>query len=156
MPQLKNDLETTLYLTIHGHPKKSVQEIADAIGISASYLYRSALTGESGCNFPLQRLIALMQATNDYRVLDHINARCNRVSVKLPQVSRLKRADTKAMHEIEGHYHKVIALVHGFFTQPDAETATALLAEIPKHVENMLAIKAAVRDYNQQEMEFTK
>lgn len=63
------DLKTSLYLTVHGG-KKSVEQIADECGITANYLYRACLEGESGCRFPLDLLLPLMQATGDYRVLD--------------------------------------------------------------------------------------
>lgn len=78
-----------LYETIHRN-KKPLKLIAEEIGISESYLTRSALpdieeldTG-TGCRFPLKKLVPLIRATGDYSVLDNIEHNLGRVGVALP------------------------------------------------------------------------
>lgn len=78
-----------LYDTIHRN-KKPLKLIAEEIGLSESYLTRSALpdleesdTG-TGCRFPLKKLVPLIRATGDYSVLDHIEHTLGRFGVALP------------------------------------------------------------------------
>ena len=82
------DLKTHLHGTIHRHAAKSVPQIADDLGISASYLYRAALPCEgetaTGCRFPLDLLIPLVRSTGDYQVLDYLEAAVGRVAIVLP------------------------------------------------------------------------
>ena len=87
-------LKDALHATIHRHPTKSVAAIAEEIGISENYLYRSALPDQdmdgqgTGCRFPLKSLIPLVRATADFQVLDYIEFSMGRVAVTLPAVDR--------------------------------------------------------------------
>ena len=82
-------IKECLYDTIHRN-KKPLKLIAEEIGISESYLTRSALpdTEESdtgtGCRFPLKKLVPLIRATGDYSVLDNIEHNLGRFGVALP------------------------------------------------------------------------
>lgn len=81
------NIKTILYEAIHRN-KKTVSQIADETGISANYLYRSSLPIEqSGVRFPVDYLIPLMKATNNYTLLKHIAHTCGFVLVKVPSVT---------------------------------------------------------------------
>lgn len=85
-------IKTILYETIHRN-KKSVEQIADDIGISSNYLYRSGLPlDESGVKFPLDYLVPLMKATVNYAILEKIAMICGFLLVKEPRV-RTPRAE---------------------------------------------------------------
>lgn len=87
-----NTLRETLYNTIHRN-KKPLKLIAEEIGMSENYLTRAALpdTEESdtgtGCRFPLKKLIPLIQSTNDFAVLDHIENSLGRVAIPVPRAN---------------------------------------------------------------------
>jgi hypothetical protein len=145
------DLKTHLYLTVHGS-KKSVEQLADECGISASYLYRACLDGESGCRFPLDLAIPLMQASGDFQVLDHLNMRCGRITVNLARVARLKRKDPAAMNEIQRSFNAVMAQVLEFFETPDPTRIPEIEDALHKHLCEVAALKRTVADFHQQEM----
>lgn len=82
-------LTEALYNTVH-RGAKALKVIAEEIGVSDSYLTRAALpdhddceTG-TGCRFPLKKLIPLIRSTDDYQVLDAIEASLGRVAITLP------------------------------------------------------------------------
>jgi len=84
-------IKEALYLTVHGHSALSVEAIAEQLGISASYLYRSVTPDPdtdgpdaSGCRFPLRQLIPLIRATGDYQALDFVERALGRVAVPMP------------------------------------------------------------------------
>jgi hypothetical protein len=145
------DLKTQLHFTVHG-ARKSVPELADEIGVSASYLYRACTEGESGCKFPLELLIPLMQASGDYALLDHLNARCGRITTSLPRVGRLKRKDPQVVNEIERKFHEVMAAVLKFFEAPDQANVPAITAALHAHLCEVAALKRTVADFQQQEL----
>ena len=94
MAQSKN-IKSILYETIHRN-KKTVEQIADEIGISANYLYRSGLPlEESGVKFPVDYLTPLMKTTKNYRILEHIAYLCGFLLVK--EQRAVAKTDTTEM-----------------------------------------------------------
>jgi len=85
-------LKERLYHTIHLNPKP-LKAIAEEIGVSGNYLSRSALPDQeesdtgSGCRFPLNKLIPLIRATNDFSILDYIEESLGRVAIQAPPAS---------------------------------------------------------------------
>jgi hypothetical protein len=83
-------IKTILYETIHRN-KKTVDQIADEIGISANYLYRAGLPlEESGAKFPIDYLIPLMKSTGNYSILEQIANICGFLLVKEPRIKTPK------------------------------------------------------------------
>jgi hypothetical protein len=99
-------LKDNLYKTIH-KGEKPLKAIAEEIGLSENYLYRAATpdanesdTG-TGCRFPLNKLIPLIKATNNFSVLDWIERDLGRVAITIPPkrqkpVSDICRSTVKA------------------------------------------------------------
>ncbi len=83
-------LKDCLYQTLHRN-NKPLKAIAEELGVSESYLYRSALPDQedsetgTGCRFPLKKLIPLILVTGDYCTLDHIENALGRVAIFLPK-----------------------------------------------------------------------
>jgi hypothetical protein len=84
-------LKEALHNCIHRHPRLSVAAIAEAVGMSESYLYRAALPDQdtdgdnaSGVRFPIKNLVPLIAITGDTGPLDYIEAAIGRVGVPLP------------------------------------------------------------------------
>ena len=142
------DLKTTLHFTIHGS-KLSVEQIADELGISTSYLYRACLDGESGCRFPLDLLLPLMKATGDHSILDHLNSRCDRVTVSLPRSGQFKAKDPQAINEVQRNFNEVMGQLLKFFGNPNPKQVDAVMAGLHKHLCEVAAIKRAVKNFNQ-------
>ena len=145
------DLKTALYFTVHGSAK-SVAQIADDCGISTSYLYRACLEGESGCKFPLELLLPLMQSTGDYSVLDHLNARTARITASLPRVAKLKKKDPQTINEISGHFNGVMAKLLQFYDSPTPDLQVSIEADLHRHLCEIAAMKRSIRDFRQGEL----
>ncbi len=85
-------LKEALHKTIHQHETLSVEAMAEELGVSASYLYRSVLPDEdmskgkktTGVRFPLKQLAPLIRLTGDFQALDHIEQSLGRVAIPLP------------------------------------------------------------------------
>jgi len=72
--------------------KKSVNQLGDETGISASYLYRACNPeDESNVRFPLDYFVPLMMATNNFSVLKHIANLCGFVLTLLPKLKVNKK-----------------------------------------------------------------
>lgn len=142
------DLKTQIYMTIRAS-KKSVEQIADEVGCSASLLYRYGLDGESGAEFPLKRLIPLMQATGDTRILRHLNARSGLATVSQPRVRKLKLKDPQVINEIQQNFTHLFAEFCKFCETASKEQVAGLLDAIHKHACDVAAMDRAVRDFQQ-------
>ena len=83
------DLKKVIHDTVHNKKSpKSVEQLADECGCSASYLYRGGLPYDdngSGCRFPLEYVIPLMLAQKDFSILQHIAHRTNHLEVRIPR-----------------------------------------------------------------------
>lgn len=123
-------LDEALYNTIHRNDKP-LKAIAEEIGMSASYLTRSALpdnedseTG-SGCRFPLKKLISLIRATGNFSVIDFVEHALGRVAFKLPvcrgekDIVRQAMKATKEFGELMGEVSK--AMDDRIITKPERE-----------------------------------
>lgn len=82
-------MSKTIKILLHEtllNSKKSVQQLADETALSASYLYRACNPeDESNVRFPLDYLIPLMNATNNYSIIKHIASICGFVLTTLPK-----------------------------------------------------------------------
>lgn len=126
MPQSKS-VKTILYETIHRN-KKTVEQIADEIGISANYLYRAGLPlDESGVKFPVDYLIPLMKATGNYAILEQIANICGFLLVKEPRVKVPKIESI----ELVSNYQEVTTLavrqLKKFLDKPTQENYTEVI-----------------------------
>lgn len=84
-------LKDAIYKMIHQHPSKSLEAIAEEIGMAPSYLNRAALPDPdiddretSGVRFPLKKLIPLTRATDDFSALDYIEQALGRAAFAMP------------------------------------------------------------------------
>lgn len=85
-------LKDCLYQTLHRN-QKPLKLIAEEIGMSENYLYRSCLPEPeeseigTGCRFPLKKLVSLVRCTGDFSVLDFIEQSLGRAAFPLPTSS---------------------------------------------------------------------
>lgn len=113
-------IKTTLYQTIHRN-KKSVEQIADEMGISASYLYRAGLpTDESGVKFPVEHITPLVKATKDNSILEHLASLNGCILVKVPHYINSKSDEIDMVDEYQDATTKALRALKEFLNKPDA------------------------------------
>lgn len=114
-------IKTILYETIHRN-KKSVEQIADEIGISANYLYRAGLPlDESGVKFPLDYLVPLMKATGNYAILEKIAWICGFLLVKEPKVKIPKIEEAELIADYQDATTLAVRCLKKFLDKPNEE-----------------------------------
>lgn len=120
-------IKTILYETIHRN-KKSVEQIADEIGISASYLYRAGLPlDESGVKFPIDYLIPLMKTTNDYAILEKIAMICGFLLVREPRVRTPRIEGTELIADYQDATTLAVRCLKKFLDKPTEEQYTEVI-----------------------------
>lgn len=136
-------IKTLLYETIHRN-KKSVEQIADELGISASYLYRAGLPlDESGVRFPLDYLIPLMKATNNYAILEQIANICGFLLVKEPRVKMPKVEAIELVTDYQEATTHAIRCLKKFLDQPTQDHYDAVLTAL----QSVMTRSAEVKKY---------
>ncbi|WP_337872907.1 phage regulatory CII family protein [Ignavibacterium sp.] len=113
-----NSIKTILYGTIHRN-KKSVEQIADEIGISANYLYRAGLPlDESGVKFPVDYLVPLMKTTKNYRIIEHIAFLCGFLLVREPRVGSKGTDKTELVSDYQEITIEAVRCLKKFLDKP--------------------------------------
>ena len=120
------------------NPTDSQYQLAEEVGMSPSYLTRSALPDKddaddpglaTGCRFPLKKLIPLIRASSDFRLLDYIERSLGRVAFSVPRnrpgFERLHAELSKSIKEF-GELVKVVgdSLEDGKITDAEREHCT--------------------------------
>jgi len=120
-------IKTILYETIHRN-KKSVEQIADEIGISTNYLYRAGLPlEESGVKFPLEYLIPLMKATGNYAILEQIASICGFLLIKEPRVKIPRIESIELINEYQDITTHAVRILKKFLDKPTQENYEEVL-----------------------------
>jgi hypothetical protein len=151
--KVTESLKTLLYETIHRNTKPAAQ-LADETGISYSYLCRAGLpTDESGVKFPLEHLIPLMKAANDYSVLKHLNAICGFMSFRVPRGFADKRDEKEAV----SHYQQLCATsvncLLEFFRSPSPKGMKAVNQSLADVMEYAATLNKRIANFRQLELE---
>lgn len=111
---MQKTIKKELYQTIHRN-NKSIDQIADEIGVSANSIYRYCLEGESGSEMPLSRLVPLMKATKNFELLTHIARICGFLVVKIPKVSANKGTEIDLVDNYQDATTKACRSLKSFF-----------------------------------------
>jgi hypothetical protein len=134
-------LDQVVAETVRKH-RGGVEELADFLGKSASYLYRVSNPFDEGAPLPLKYAIPLMEHTKDYSLLKHIALRCGFLCVKIPRVRSAKETEI-------GLYQKcqveATQSVIAFFRKEKSvdETLDAIRKELEAAAGFLKAIEAA-------------
>lgn len=146
-----NSIKSCLYETIHRN-KKSVVQLADETGISSSYLYRSALpTDESGVRFPLDYLLPLMKATDNYSVLKHIANLCGFILISLPKFKINKKEKNEFISDYQESTVNAAKKLISFFNEPTKDNYKEVSASLHIVIEKSCSAKQLVeKEYNGQ------
>lgn len=135
-PTIKN----ILYSTIHRN-RKTIEQIADEMGISANSLYKYCYEGEAGVDMPISRILPLMNITKNYTLLKHIAHLAGFVCVKIPKMASIKKRDeVDILDDYQGCTVVSIKALKDFFNDPTAENYSsaknALLEVMEKSAQN--------------------
>lgn len=131
---MNETIKTLLYKTIHRN-KKSIEQIADEIGITSNSLYRYCLDGESGSDLPLKRLVPLMIATKNFSILDHIARICGFVLIKVPRFANKREESIDILDNYQESTGQAQRSLKEFFRNPDQthyDKAKEALLEVMK------------------------
>ena len=151
--KVTESLKTLLYETIHRNAKPAAQ-LADETGISYSYLCRAGLpTDESGVKFPLEHLIPLMKASNDYSVLKHINTICGFLSVRVPRGFTDKLDEADAVNHYNKLCHDASELLLEFFKSPSSKKLKATSEALRDVMEYSATLNKRITNFRQLELE---
>ncbi|NMB83025.1 MAG: hypothetical protein GYA14_14530 [Ignavibacteria bacterium] len=149
-----NSIKSCLYETIHRN-KKSVAQLADETGISSSYLYRSALpTDESGVRFPLDYLLPLMKATNNYSVLKHIANLCGFVLTPLPHLKKNKKEKNEMIAEYQDSTVTATKKMIVFFNSPTEDNFNEATKSLHDVLEKSCSAKHIIEKEFSGQLEF--
>jgi hypothetical protein len=85
-------LDQVVAETVRKH-RGGVEELADFLGKSASYLYRVSNPFDEGAPLPLKYAIPLMEHTKDYSLLKHIATRLGFLCIRLPRIKKAREEE---------------------------------------------------------------
>jgi hypothetical protein len=110
-------LKDSIYETIHKN-EKSLEQLAEEINVSSSYLTRSALPDKdesdtgTGCRLAVKFLVPLTRAAGNFLILDHIEASVGRVAFRLPsEIKSIPELHLQTMNIVKefGHFMSEVA-----------------------------------------------
>ncbi len=142
-------LKDILYLALHSS-KKSASEIADQLGVSENYLYRSVMPTESGVKFPVELLIPFMRATENFQPLRHIAHRSGFFLFKPVSPSKVKPRDILTGYQQS--YLELVKNLQDFFEKPSNKQA--ILDQLDRFQEYTATLKYFLSRYEIREFDF--
>jgi hypothetical protein len=104
---------------------KTIEQIADEIGIKASSLYRYGNPSDAGSDIPLKRLVPLMNSTKNYSVLKHLAKICGFIMIKVPRVAISKGDDIDLVSDYQESTNNAVRFLSKFLKNPTQESYEA-------------------------------
>lgn len=136
-----NSIKVLLYETVHKN-QKSVEQIADETGISSSYLYRSVLPSDkSGARFPLDYLIPVMKAADNYSVLKHLASLCGYALLGLPRDLNNTANKSRVLNDFQQATITAASRLLAFFSDTSKENHEAVNAALQEVIEKSAMLK---------------
>lgn len=140
-------IKELLYKTAHRN-KKSIKQLADETGISDNYLYRACLpVDESGVKYPLDKLVPLMKAANDYSILSHIANICGFILVKIPVFKAKKGEAIDIYDDYQEATANALASLKAFFKEPSKSNKDSVDEALMKVLEESQTAKKYCEKY---------
>jgi DNA-binding phage protein len=140
-----------LHNTLHTS-KKSVAQLADETGMSASYLYRACNPeDESNARFPLDYLLPLMHATKNYSIIKHIANLCGFVLTVLPSPKPNRKEKNAFISEYQDKTVTATKHLIKFFDEPTEENFKTVSDSLQKVLETSINAKISIeKEYSGQ------
>jgi len=128
--------------------------IADKMGISDNYLYRMCLPDdESGVKFPLDKLIPLMNATENYSILEYLANLCGFLLVKSPRFKAFKGDSIDLIDNYQDCTVTALKKLKDFFNNPSADSYEAVNEALTEVMTQSAAAKSFVKKTKSGQME---
>lgn len=138
-------LNEAIYTTLH-RSKKELAEIADDCGVSANSLYRYSSPEESNsfAALPLQRVLPILNSTNNDAILDFLEMKRGRIAFKIPRVACSKLNDS----EIVEHYQNVtidaVKALRQFLSKPNKKNLRSVEDALIEVMQESASVKKYV------------
>jgi hypothetical protein len=144
------NIKELLYRTAHRNAK-SVKQLADETGISENYLYRACMPlDQSGVKFPIDNLIPLMKAANDYSILSHLANLCGFILVKIPRFKGKKGEPIDIRDDYQEATSKALSTLKTFFKEPNKSNKDAVDESLMRVLEESQSAKKYCEKYYHQ------
>jgi hypothetical protein len=141
-------LQEALYEMLH-RSRINIDELADQMGVSKNYLYRSVIEGPSGCNFPIRLLVPAMKATKNYLPLKVINRDCGFLAIRPPRGNADRAVE---LSEYQLQFAKLLQVLISFFNDPSSVTLDHAVSALGEHMEQTACMeKKCMCNVNQME-----
>lgn len=135
------NIKELLYRTAHRN-RKSVKQLADETGISENYLYRACMPlDQSGVKFPLENLLPLMKAAEDYSILSHLANLCGFILVKIPRFRAKKGEPIELYDDYQKASASALNSLKVFFGDPSKANKDAVDEALMKVLEESQTAK---------------
>lgn len=123
-----DELYNLIYNLIH-RGKLEIDELAEVLGVSSNYIYKMGLDeySPSHSDIGLRKLIALMKAQGDDRIVRYLAQRFGGVFVKLPSVARDKRESAEMIADYQECVNDTIKLLIDYFKSPSPNARAILI-----------------------------
>lgn len=127
-------VKDALHSALH-QSAQPAKEIASRMNIKYSYLARAVIQGESGCNFPVEWLVAFVRITGRVQVLKIIANACGYMLVRNPKgfknLDQLKMTLFAYQRRFDGVLDALVLCIN----EPTGENCAKAAEELKVHQE---------------------
>lgn len=146
-------LEEAVYKTIHKNKKGvSIEQIATASATGKNHLYRMANENDA-CSMPASKLVPVMNATEDYRILNFLAKQTGHLCIKMPRGIR-KGTDPKMdISEYQKEFNEMVNKLIDFINDPSDDKLAEVDGRMRKHIGDSVNIKRRCKKHNMHQRE---
>lgn len=140
-------LKEAIYQTIHRNVGKSIDDIAEDCGISASSLYRYGADEEtsSHAELPLRKLLPILNSTDDDSILDYLDARRGRIAFNIPKADLPKYEEGELVDDYQQKTIDAVSALRRFLSKPDSKN----YERVESALREIMCTTASVNQYCQ-------
>jgi hypothetical protein len=148
-----DELYNLIYNLIH-RGKNGIDELAEVLGVSSNYIYKMGLNEDSPSHsdIGIRKLIALMKAQGDDRIIYYLAQRFGGVFVKLPRVAKDKRESAELIHDYQECATKVTSLLFAYFDNPNPNARAIIINALDESISKSVGIRKRIQCDGQYEL----
>lgn len=111
-----------------GKQEKSVEEMAEDIGVSPNLLYRWNADEDSTsfADLPLRRLKALIESAGSFAILDYFDRKFNRIAFQIPKLGISKLEEGEMIDDYQTSTINAVASLRKFLSLPNKKNFTTI------------------------------
>ena len=140
-----DELWKLLYALIH-RGKLDIDELAELLGVSSNYIYKMGLAEDSPSHsdIGIRKLIALMKAQNDDRIVRYLTTRFGGIFVKIPRVAQDKHESSIIIQDYQEAVTLAIGLLITYFDNPNPNARAILISTLDDVTAKTVGIRKRV------------